>query len=134
MIELKVLTPYGTVLEQTVESITLPTKAGVITILQDHEPLVSLLSPGEMIVNIDKRDKSYAVSTGVLEIRENSKVYILAYSAEYASDINIAKAEEAKKKAEEELKKKTTLDDVGFARIQAIIEKETARINVGRKW
>ncbi len=130
------VTPYGTIYKgDNVEKFTIPTEKGVITVLDDHVPMISIVSTGEVeIVNEDGEEEHIAVSRGILEIRQNSEVYVLADNAERAEDIDIEKAEEARKAAEEFLKKQHNLEDVEFARLQAKIEKELTRINVGKKW
>ncbi|KKT04000.1 MAG: ATP synthase epsilon chain [Candidatus Magasanikbacteria bacterium GW2011_GWD2_43_18] len=73
-------------------------------------------------------------STGILEIRPNSEVYLLADTSERAEHIDIERAEAAKARAEELLKRQENDLDIDFARIQSIIERETARISVGRRY
>ncbi|MCA9385849.1 ATP synthase F1 subunit epsilon [Candidatus Dojkabacteria bacterium] len=135
MITLKIVTPEGIISEISgVQSVTLPTETGVITIKEDHLPLISLLQPGEIEITNEKGTEILSVSTGMIEVREESMVYILADTAERAEDIDIERAEEARRKAEEFLEEKDILADVDFARLQAKMEKEMARIRVGRKY
>ena len=135
--KVNLVTPYGTIFKgESVEKFTIPTEHGVITILEDHVPMISIVTTGEVVINLeDKTEETIAISRGILEIRQNSEIYVLADTAEKAQDIDIEKAEEARKAAAKEfLKKQHNLEDVEFARIQAKIEKELARINVGSKW
>lgn len=55
-----------------------PTKAGIIEILPNHTQLVSALAPGEIILKNEKGEQKFKVSGGVLEVRPESKVIILA--------------------------------------------------------
>ncbi|MDQ6985740.1 MAG: ATP synthase F1 subunit epsilon [Candidatus Dojkabacteria bacterium] len=133
---LKVVTPEGRTFEgEKIKSITLPTSSGVITVMDEHVPLLSIITPGGIeITTSDGEVHLLAVSRGVLEVRRNSIIDILADTAERAEVIDIERAEEAKKRAEEYLKKMEDIADIEFARLQAKIQKELARIQIGKKW
>jgi len=76
----------------------------------------------------------YAVSAGFLEVRANNELVILADRAERADTIDLVRAEESRKRAEEEMKKAKAGQDVDYARLQALIDKEMNRIRVGNKY
>lgn len=133
----KLVTPKGIIIDsKEVDRITIPTEEGVVTILEDHVPMISIVAAGEVEISyIDsKPNDTLAISRGILEVRQNSEIHVLADTAERADEIDIQRAEEARIAAEEFLKKQHDLEDVDFARIQAKIEKELARVNVGKKW
>lgn len=134
MINFKIVTPEGTIYDDSIDKVTIPTMSGAITVYENHIPLVSVLRAGEM--NIHKGDAvtNLAVSSGVLEIRPESTVYVMADTAERAMEIDIDRAEEARKRAEELLAKQENMLDIDFARLQAKIEKELARVSVGNKY
>ena len=135
--KIEIVTPKGRIfVNEEVEYITVPTSDGVITIKDDHIPILSLLVPGGVEIKLEgeKEEKLVAVSRGILEIRRNSAVNILADTAEHAEEIDLERAEVARLKAEEFLKKKDYTDDIEFAMLQAKIEKEMARIHVANKY
>ena len=135
MIHIKIVTPEGVIYEdKQIESITLPTTAGVITVKDDHVPVVSVITSGEINVEKDGHTVDLAVSKGILEIKRDSMIYILADTAERAEDIDLERAEVARKRAEEYINSQESIADVEFARLQAKIEKELARLSVGRKY
>ncbi|HBB37699.1 MAG TPA: ATP synthase F1 subunit epsilon [Candidatus Magasanikbacteria bacterium] len=134
MITFKIVTPNGVTYEDDIEKVTIPTGDGEITVLESHAPLVSTLAPGEVLVHKNGHVIALAISTGILEIRPNSEVYLLADTSERAEHIDIERAEAAKARAEELLKRQENDLDIDFARIQSIIERETARISVGRRY
>ncbi len=134
MLVLKIVTPEGITYDDTVESVSIPTATGEITVLQNHVPLVSILMAGELKAKKGDHEVILAVSGGVVEVRPNSEVYIMADAAVRAEHIDITAAETAKARAEELLKQQANVEDVDFARIQAAIERETARIRVGKKY
>ncbi len=133
-INFKIITMERIVYEDEIEQVTIPTTAGEITVLPRHAPLVSLLRPGELRIRKDGYDVLLSVSTGFVEVRPKSEVIILADTAERAEEIDLERAEQARKRAEEMLKEKERLDDVQFARLQAQLEKELARLKVGHRY
>ncbi|MBP9758414.1 ATP synthase F1 subunit epsilon [Candidatus Dojkabacteria bacterium] len=134
--EIIIATPNGVIYDKKALSITIPTESGVITVLDEHQPMISLLRAGEIIINEESNGADYllSVSTGVLEVQPESHIYIMADTAERAEDIDIQLAEEAMLKAKKELERLEHIEDVDFARLQAMIDKELARVTVGRKY
>ncbi|OIO18161.1 ATP synthase F1 subunit epsilon [Candidatus Kuenenbacteria bacterium CG11_big_fil_rev_8_21_14_0_20_37_9] len=133
-IKIKIVTPERVVLEDTCTEVIIPTTTGIIGVLARHTPLVSILKPGEIKLKNGGEITSFAVSSGFVEVRPNSKVVILADTAEHAGEIDIERAETARQRAEKMLKEKTSAEDVEYAHLQAIIEKEIARARIARKY
>jgi len=133
-IEFRIVTPEGIVYQDAIEQVTIPTATGQITVLPNHIGLVSLLRAGELLLKKDGQTIALAVSTGIIEVRPNSKVYILADTAERAERIDVERAELARHRAQELLKQQEHIEDVDFARIQASLEKELARLHVAKKY
>lgn len=134
MINLKMVTPERVVYDSEVEEITLMTQSGEISILQNHIPLVSVLQPGEMRVKKDGAEFPMVVTGGFLEVQKGSKVQILADAAERAEDIDLERAEEARKRAEEYIREKKFEDDVEYAALQAQLERALSRIRIAKKY
>ncbi|MBU0660727.1 ATP synthase F1 subunit epsilon [Patescibacteria group bacterium] len=134
MMPFTIVTPNGVLYQDDVEKVTIPTQAGEITILEAHAPMVSIIQAGEMHIHKDGNVVPLAVSTGFMEMRPTGELFIIADTAERAEDIDLSRAEAAKARAEELLKQQDNMADVDFARIQASIEKELARISVGKKY
>jgi len=131
-IKLKIVTPEKVVLSDEVNQVSLNTKMGQITVLPNHIPLISQLVSGEIIIKkVDGIEDWMAVSGGFVEILP-AQVVILADTAEYAFDIDEARAEEAKQKAEKLLKEKVT-DSEDYAMVAGKIQKEMARLKVVRR-
>lgn len=127
----KIVTPEKVVLEETIDQLTIPTQEGEITVLPDHLPLVAVLKPGEMTVVKNGQKTFLAVSGGFVEVQPNI-ITILADTAETAEEIDEARAEEARARAEKLLKEKQT-DTQDFTYLAAKMEKELARLRVVRK-
>lgn len=131
-IKFKIVTPEKTVLEEEVLQATLPVTDGEITILPNHRSYIASLKAGEICLKREEGDICIAVSGGFIEFNKNSLV-VLADTAERAEEIDIERAEEARKRAEEIKKEKISMDDTEYARVAASIEKEMARIKVAKK-
>lgn len=76
--KLSIYSLQSTLFDGEVESITLPTPQGEITVLDNHIPLVSLVKRGEVCYTVSGTRKSLYLGGGVLEVRPESKVVILA--------------------------------------------------------
>jgi len=133
-IKFEIVTPERVVLKEEITQITLPTKAGEITVLPDHIPLVSSLVPG--VIHVKKRngeDEIMSISGGFLEVLKD-KVVILADTAERAEELDMSRAEEAHKRAADLKEKARRGEDVNFAEVNAAIERELARTKAVRRW
>ena len=131
-IKFKIVTPERTVYESEIDQVTLPTQEGEITVLPEHIPLISVLSPGELSVKKGGEEIAMAVSGGMIEVRKN-EITVLADTAERAEEIDLARAEEARKKAEQLKETNIRTQDAEYAAAAAILEKNLARIRVARK-
>ncbi|MFA7653619.1 MAG: ATP synthase F1 subunit epsilon [Candidatus Magasanikbacteria bacterium] len=131
----KIATPEKVVYENTeVTQVTIPTMDGEITVMPNHIPLVSVLKAGEMRIVDKAGDHPIAVAGGFLEVRGNNEIVILADNAERVEEIDVARAQEAHKRAQEQMEKIKNVQDVDYARLQAVIDREMNRINVGKKY
>ena len=107
LLNFQLVTPEKTVLSQEVASLTCPTTMGEITILPHHVPLVAELKAGELHAKTaDNQDSFIFVSGGFVQVNADSKVIVLADSAEHHYEIDAQQAEEAKQRAEKELAEK----------------------------
>jgi len=133
-IKFEIVTPERVVLKEEITQITLPTKAGEITVLPDHIPLVSSLVPG--VIHVKRRngeDEIISISGGFLEVLKD-KVVILADTAERAEELDMRRAEEAHRRAAELKEKARRGEDVNFAEVNAAIERELARTKAVKRW
>ncbi len=134
LIKFEIVTPERTILKEQIVSITVPTTEGELTILAHHIPIVSILKPGIIQIRKDGGEIDLmAVSGGFIEVLRN-KIVIMADTAERAQEIDEARAEEARQRAEELMKNIEKSDDIDFASISANMAKELARIKTANKW
>lgn len=133
-IKFEIVTPERVVLKEEILQVTVPTRNGEITVMPNHIPLVASLQPGVIVVKTKAGETEImSVSGGFIEVLKD-KVVVLADTAERGHEIDEQRAEEAKKRAEELKKEAVHRDDVDFAGMSAIIEKELARTRAAKRW
>jgi F-type H+-transporting ATPase subunit epsilon len=132
MFKFKIATPERVVKEIEVDSVTLPTQLGEITVLTNHIPLVANLVPGEIRYKAGSDQGFFAVSGGFIEIQKKNEVIVLADTAEFGHEIDVKRAEEARERAKE-LMQKSYKDERSFADASGVLEKNLARLKVARK-
>ena len=127
---LEIITPLKVVLSEEVDEITIPTIEGEITILPNHVNLLTKIAAGEMVIRKSGRADLFAVTGGFLEVL-NNHVNVLADYAIHVDDIEVAKVEEAKERAQKAMKEKTTEEDFRVA--NAELAKSLLQLKVARK-
>jgi F-type H+-transporting ATPase subunit epsilon len=128
----EITTPERTVYKEEIDSLTVMTSSGEITILPNHIPLVSQLVPGELTAKVNGESNHLAVSGGFLEVRSGNQVVILADAAERAEEIDINKAEEARERARKLIGQERQ-DSEKFVEASAALEKSLIRLRVARR-
>lgn len=128
----KIVTPERLVHEAEVDSVSVMTELGEVTILPGHIPLVANLVPGELRLKQGNTTRYLACAGGFLEVRPGNEVVILADEAEHAEEIDVAAAEQAREKARQLMSEKVR-DASEFAAAQAALERALARLRVARR-
>ena len=113
-----------------VESIVAPGVAGELGILPHHAPLLSILKSGELRVTKDGQEQFIAITGGFLEVLDN-KVTVLADAAERADEIELERAEEAVRRAEERIA--TRESDLDLERAVGSLQRAQVRVTVARR-
>ena len=113
-------------------SAVLPTAAGQITVLPGHEPLLTQLVPGVIVIRRSKGDaehllEHYATYGGVAEISKNG-VRILVDEATHGDEINVAEAQKAHDEAQRLLK--DAKNQVELDRAQTLMSRQAVRLEV----
>ena len=128
MFRCRLLTPDRTLFEQEVSSISLPTEKGEITVLTNHIPVTSILVPGIIrLKDVNGEEQEIAVSQGFIHVDEQRTVTVLAHTAERGEELDLRSIEEAKKRAEEVMRRAIGKDDAAFASAAAGLQHELAR-------
>ncbi len=131
-LHLEIVTTERVVFSGEVDMVTIPGSGGVMGVLPRHAPVLSTLRPGELRVRIGNEVYEYAIGGGVVDIHDN-RVIILADSAERADEIDIARAEAARRRAEEMLKNPPASKEDLF-QIEAALKRSRVRLQVARRY
>ena len=130
-LKLQILTPEKTAYSEFVEMVTLPALDGQIGVCPHHVSLMTQIVPGEIIARKDGRDQFLAVGEGLVEIT-GDHVSILTDMAIAAENIDAAKVEEARQRAEARLREK--LSDEEVAAVNASLTRSLAQLRVKRRY
>ncbi len=101
-IQLEIVTPERLAYADEVDSVVLPGSEGELGVLPHHAPLVSMLGVGELRIRKGGAEESFAIVGGFLQVRPD-KVVVMAETADMASEIDLEKAQEARREAEQAL-------------------------------
>jgi F-type H+-transporting ATPase subunit epsilon len=129
-IKLDIVTAEQLVYSDDVDIVVAPGIDGELAVLPRHAPLMTMLQPGELRVRKGGEEVLMAITGGFLEVRPD-RVTVLADAAERAEDIDAARAEEAKRRAEERLSGKIVEADM--ARAEAALRRSLLRLRVAEK-
>ena len=102
-LHLEIVTSARIVFDGNVDMVTVPGGGGEMGILPRHAPVLSTLKPGELRIKVGGETQEFAIGGGFVDIH-NNHVIILADSAERADEIDVARAEAARIRAQEILK------------------------------
>ncbi len=135
MLKIKVITPDKVLVDEVIDSVSVPTTSGMITVLNKHVPLVSTIRSGEMVIKKAGTGVGYAVYKGLVNVRPHNKglteVVILLERSEAIEELDHARAEEALARAKALAEEKD--DDVDFGAYEGLIEKELNRVKIAVK-
>jgi F-type H+-transporting ATPase subunit epsilon len=133
-IELVVVTPERQLLRATVVEVVLPGANGEVGVLPGHAPLITELGIGEMTFRPKSAGEAghLAIIQGFAEVL-GGRVTVLAETAEKPEEIDVARAEEAKKRAEQRLASATGDPSIDWDRASVALQRSLIRIQVARK-
>ena len=131
LIRLDIVTAEQSVYSEDVDMVIAPGVQGQLGILPHHATLMTMLEPGELIIKRGSEEFYMAVSGGFLEVRPD-RVIVLADSAERAEEIDMARAEEAKKRAQKRLEEKY-VPGVDAAQVEAALRRSLIRLKIAER-
>jgi len=129
-IELQIVTPDKLLVKEQVDEVEIPGTEGYFGVLPGHTPMLASLAVGEMWYRKGQEKTFLSLAYGFCEVLPD-RVTILAQLAERAEDIDIARAEEARKRAEQRLAQ--AKGDVDYERARTALVKSIARIQVSSR-
>ena len=129
---LDIVSPERVIYSDEVDAVIAPGVEGQLGILPHHAPLITLLQPGELRVRTGEEETCIAVFGGFLEVRPD-RVIVLADAAERAEEIDVAQAQEAKRRAEQQMASRV-LSEVDRSQAEAALRRSLVQLKVaGRK-
>lgn len=126
---LEIITPFGTYFNDEIDFLNLSSTKGMLGILPNHTPLISDVSLGEIVIRIDGKDYIHATSGGLIKISKEKTVLLLD-TIENINDIDVERAENAKKRALDRLNHKENIDT---ARAMAALDRAVNRLKIASK-
>ena len=124
---LEIVTPDRSLIREEVDEVVVPGSEGYLGVLPGHTPLLAMLKVGELWFRVGQEKQYLAIAGGFVEVLPD-RVTVLADVAERAHDIDVARAEAARKRAEERLAQPGVDFDIERARIALL--KALVRIQV----
>ena len=128
--KLKIVTPEKIFFDGDAEQITIRTTEGDIGILANHIKYVCNIVAGPLKIKDSRGEREAALSEGILKVSDEGAT-VLASAVEWADEIDLERAERAKKKAEDILSDKSRADEFGRAEIK--LKRALARLSVGQR-
>ena len=130
-IKLDIVSAERLLLSEQVDYISAPGAGGIVGILPRHTPLLTSLAIGELRYKKEGEEFTFAIHGGFMEVRPD-QVTVLADVAEHADEIDEARAEESRKRAQEALKEKPRAD-AEYAMIEQSLRRAELRLRVARR-
>jgi F-type H+-transporting ATPase subunit epsilon len=129
-IQLQIVSAERSLVNETVDEVEIPGADGYFGVLPGHTPLLALLGAGELWYRRGTDVSYLSIAFGFAEVQPD-RVTILAQIAEKAGEIDVARAEAAKKRAEERLASQIT--DIDFERARIALMKALIRLQVSSR-
>lgn len=127
---LEIVTPDRALVREEVDEVVVPGSEGYLGILPGHAPLLATLKVGELWYRVGQEKHYLAIAFGFVEVLPD-RVTILAQMAEKAHEIDVARAEAAKRRAEERLARPAV--DMDFERARIALMKSLIRLQVASR-
>jgi len=130
---LELATPSRLVATAEADEVVIPGSQGYFGVLPGHAPLLATLGTGELMYRVGRDEFHVAVSCGFAEVR-NDKVIVLADVAETPADIDRARAERARERAEGRLAGRgASPEEIDYARAMAALARALTRLQVASR-
>jgi F-type H+-transporting ATPase subunit epsilon len=113
--------------------VVIPGTAGEMGILPNHAPLLSTLIFGILKVRLKGEEEVFTVAGGVVEVQPDL-ITVLADSAENVAEIDVARAEEARKRAEDLIREGPSVDTDSYLKLDAALRRSNLRLEAVRRF
>jgi F-type H+-transporting ATPase subunit epsilon len=132
-IRCEIVSQDRTVFQGDVDMVVLPGAAGEMGILPHHAPVLAMLKYGVIKIRKDGKEELFAVAGGLAEVQPDI-VTVLADAAENVEEIDITRAQAAKKRAEDALSNLKPEDHDAYLRMEAALRRSNLRLDVVRRY
>ena len=122
-----VYTPTGKYLSTDADFLKVKSPLSVLGILPNHAPLITTLEICKMTIRIGNKEDNYAISGGVMHIKKDHNVVLMLDAIESVEEIDLERALEAKRRAEERL---SSQEEVDVTRAKAALNRALNRISI----
>lgn len=130
-LHLEIVTIERRVYDDEVNMVVAPGSEGMLGILPRHTPLLTALSYGELQIKKDgQEDQFFAIGGGFMEVQPN-RVVVLADSAERAEEIDVERAEAARRRAEDSIAKAP--EELELERAESALRRNITRLKVAER-
>ena len=130
-LHLEIVTPERLAYEGDVDAVVCPGIEGELGVLPHHAPLLTTLGVGELRIRTGGQEEYFAIAGGFLQVRPD-KVVVMAETADMASEIDLEKAQEARRKAEQALEG-GFVEGADLAAARASLQAALIRIRVAER-
>jgi F-type H+-transporting ATPase subunit epsilon len=130
-LQLEIVTPEKLAFADEVDSVVLPGSEGELGVLPHHAPLISTLGAGELRLRKGGEEESFAIVGGFVQVLPD-KVVVMAETADIASEIDLDKAQEARRRAEEALES-GYVEGADLSAARAQLQQALIRIRVAER-
>ncbi len=121
------------VFEGDADIVLVPGEGGIMGILPNHSPLLSTLKMGVLTVRFQGQEQNFTISGGVVEVQP-SIITVMADAAENVDEIDLARAEAAKRRAVDLLAKTPQPDTDAYLALEAAIKRSNLRIDAAKRF
>ena len=128
---LEIVTPERLAYSDTVDSVVLPGAEGEMGVLPNHAPLLATLGVGELRIRKGSEEEFFAIAGGFVQVRPD-KVVVMAETADLASEIDLERAQEARREAERALETGYT-EGADLSAARAVLQQALMRIRVAER-
>jgi F-type H+-transporting ATPase subunit epsilon len=132
-IRCEIVSQDRTVFADDVDIVVLPGAGGEMGVLPHHAPVLTTLKYGAVRVRRGGKEDIFAISGGVAEVQPDI-VTVLADAAENVEEIDVARAEEARRRAQEALSKGVPADNDAYLAMEAALRRSNLRLEVVRRY
>jgi F-type H+-transporting ATPase subunit epsilon len=132
-IRCEIVSQDRTVFQGDVDIVILPGAAGEMGVLPHHAPVLAILKYGVIRIRQDGKEQLFAVAGGLAEVQPEI-VTILADAAENVEDIDVIRAQAAKKRAEDALANIKPEDNEAYLRMESALRRSNLRLDAVRRY